>query len=44
MTLDELRALVAAGEAEHMEFKKSTGELRAGVESLCAMRMETAVK
>lgn len=37
MTLDELQALVAEGESERLELKKTTGELRAGMESLCAM-------
>jgi ATP-dependent DNA helicase RecG len=37
MTLDELQALIAdsKGEWEHIEFKKSTGELHGGMESLC---------
>jgi len=37
MTLDELRALVAEGESERLELKKTTGELRAAMETLCAM-------
>jgi len=37
MTLDEIRALVAGGESETLEFKRSTGELRTGVGSVCAM-------
>jgi len=36
MDLDQLRALVAGGESERLEFKKSTGELKEGVQSLCA--------
>ena len=35
MTLDQLQQLVAEGESERREFKKSTGELRGGMESLC---------
>ena len=35
MTLDQLQQLVAEGESERLEFKKSTGELRGGMESLC---------
>src|SRR5580692_10246164 len=36
-TLAELRALVAdsKGEWEHIEFKKTTGELHGGMETLC---------
>ena len=37
MTLGELRALVAEGESERLELKKTTAELRAGMETLCAM-------
>ena len=38
MTLAELQKLVAEskGEWEHLEFKKTTGELHGGMESLCA--------
>ena len=37
MTLDELQKLVAEskGEWEHLEFKKTTGELHGGMETLC---------
>ncbi len=37
MTLAELEALIAEskGEWEHVEFKKSTGELHAGMQTLC---------
>ena len=37
MTLDELLALVRGGETELLEFKRSTGERREGMSSLCAM-------
>jgi hypothetical protein len=38
MTLPELQKLVAEskGEWEHLEFKKTTGELHGGMETLCA--------
>ena len=38
MTLVELQKLVAEskGEWEHLEFKKTTGELHGGMETLCA--------
>lgn len=35
MNIDELRQLVAGGESESLEFKKSTGDLKGGMESLC---------
>ncbi len=35
MTLDELRQLVALGESATLEFKKSTGDLKGGMETLC---------
>lgn len=35
MNHDELKQLVAAGESERLELKKSTGELRSGMETLC---------
>lgn len=35
MNLEQLRELVAEGESERLEFKKSTGELRGGMETLC---------
>ena len=36
MTPQALRHLVAAGESERLEFKKTTAELNAAFESLCA--------
>jgi len=41
MDLAELNQLVARGESERLEFKKSTGELKAGMQSLCAMLNES---
>ena len=37
MTLAELQTFIAdsKGEWEHIEFKKSTGELQGGMETLC---------
>ncbi len=37
MNLEELQQLVAQGESERLELKRSTGELRAGMQALCAM-------
>ena len=37
MELPELPQLVAAGESERLEFKKSTGELKAGMTTRCAL-------
>ena len=37
MTLKELRRLVAQGEGPKLEFKRSSGELREGMQTLCAM-------
>jgi len=37
MNLQELQELVAAGESEQLEFKKSTAQLRRACETLCAM-------
>ncbi len=37
MDLAAVNQLVAEGESDRLEFKKSTGELKAGVQSLCAM-------
>jgi ATP-dependent DNA helicase RecG len=37
MDLEELRQLVALGESERQEFKKSTGELKDGLAGICAM-------
>lgn len=36
MNLESLRPIVALGESDQREFKKTTGELRGGMESLCA--------
>jgi predicted HTH transcriptional regulator len=36
MHLEGLQALVAEGESERLEFKKSTGDLKGGLETLCA--------
>jgi ATP-dependent DNA helicase RecG len=36
MNLEELRALVAQGESERLDFKKTTGELKAGLQTTCA--------
>ena len=35
MTLEQLDQLVAKGESERLELKKSTGDLRGGMETLC---------
>jgi ATP-dependent DNA helicase RecG len=35
MNFDEIQAHAARGESEQQEFKKSTGDLRGGMESLC---------
>ena len=37
MTIDEIRALVASGESETLEFKSTTGARREAVETVCAM-------
>lgn len=37
MTLEQVRALVAAGESETLEFKTTTGERREAAKTLCAM-------
>jgi ATP-dependent DNA helicase RecG len=37
MDLEELRQLVAQGESDRLELKKTTGELKAGMKTLCAM-------
>lgn len=37
MNIDEVAAWVAAGESETLEFKRTTGELRSGVQTICAM-------
>ena len=36
MDLVELRALVAEGESERLDFKKTTGELKSGLQTICA--------
>src|SRR5439155_343779 len=37
MDLEELRRLVAQGESERLEFKRTTGELKDGMSGICAM-------
>lgn len=37
MDLEELRQLVAQGESDRLEFKKTTGELKDGMSGVCAM-------
>ena len=37
MNMEELRQVVAAGESETVEFKRTTGELVAGTRTICAM-------
>ncbi|MBI4735028.1 MAG: putative DNA binding domain-containing protein [candidate division NC10 bacterium] len=37
MRIDNLRRLIAQGEGTTLEFKRSTGELREGTETLCGM-------
>jgi ATP-dependent DNA helicase RecG len=37
MDLAELKQLVDQGESDRLEFKKTTGELKAGMQALCAM-------
>ena len=36
MNLKELKAIVAGGESEKVEFKRSTGELKEAMHTLCA--------
>ena len=36
MTLDQLTRLLSKGESERLELKKSTGDLKGGLETLCA--------
>ena len=36
MTLTELKKLIAGGESDTLEFKKSTSKLKSGAETLCA--------
>lgn len=38
MSLDQLRQLLVSGESETLEFKKSTGDLKGGMETLCGCR------
>lgn len=35
MTLEELKTVVGKGETDRLELKKSTGDLKGGMESLC---------
>src|SRR5262245_19644282 len=37
MNVERLRALVQRGESDRLEVKKSTGELRGGMESRCGL-------
>lgn len=37
MSLDQIQAWVAGGESETLEFKRSTGEIRTGMQTLCTM-------
>lgn len=37
VTLEELKAMTAAGESETVEFKKTTGQRSEAARSLCAM-------
>lgn len=37
MNLATLSKIVAGGESEHIEFKRTTGELKAGMQTVCAM-------
>ena len=37
MTTDQLTRLIAKGESDRLEFKKSTGDLKGGLETLCAL-------
>lgn len=36
MTIDDIKALIAADESRTLELKKSTGELKDGMHSACA--------
>lgn len=36
MTIDEIKQLTQNLESQHLEFKKTTGQLDAGMETLCA--------
>ena len=35
MNLEQLKRLVAVGESDRLEFKKTTGDLKGGMETLC---------
>src|SRR3712207_4569844 len=37
MNLAALTDIVAGGESEHVEFKRTTGELKEGMQTVCAM-------
>ena len=37
MTLDDIKELIKIDETRHVELKKTTGELKDGMHSLCAM-------
>ena len=37
MTIDDIKELIKIDETRHVELKKSTGELKDGMHSLCAM-------
>ena len=37
MTIEEIRALVAADESRTLELKKTTGELKDGMHAACAL-------
>lgn len=37
MTFDEIKELIKTDETSHLEMKKTTGELKDGMHSLCAM-------
>ena len=36
MTIDDIKTLIASGESQTLELKKSTGELKDGMHSACA--------
>jgi ATP-dependent DNA helicase RecG len=37
MNLQELKSIIAAGESETVEFKRSTSQLQDGIKAVCAM-------
>lgn len=37
MTIEDVKSIVASGESEEVEFKKTTGELEAAARTICAM-------